>query len=101
MKVNAENKSKEIFRGSCAQITTNGKHPFGAPFGSDKYKDGYLASKVDEWVTELGVLLENVKTHLQAAFSDFTTEFWHKLYAYHLGSINKTSTNRPSLSLKK
>ena len=39
---------QSLFGGSGVQITTDWKRHLGASLGSDKYKDEYLASKVDE-----------------------------------------------------
>ena len=42
-----EDKAKEIFGGSGAQITTDGKRRLGASLGSNNYKDEHPASKVN------------------------------------------------------
>ena len=64
--------------------------------GSDKYKDEYLASKVDEWVRELEVLLEITKTQLQAVYCGFITGFCHKITNY-MRSIKGASAKLRSI----
>ena len=82
VKVNAENKTKEIFSGRGVQITTNRKLHVVASLESDKYKDEYLASKVNEWVKDLGILLDIAKTQPQAAHSALIARFLHKVTHY-------------------
>ena len=82
VKVNADNKTKKIFSGGGVQITTNRKLYLVASLESDKYKDEYLAFKVNEWVKGLGILLDIAKTQPQAAYSALIARFLHKLTHY-------------------
>ena len=52
VEVNTEDKATEIFGGRGAQITIDGKRDLEASLRSERFKDEYLASKVDEWVRD-------------------------------------------------
>lgn len=41
--------------------------------GSDKYRNKYIASKVNEWVKDLRILPDIANTQPQAAYSVFVT----------------------------
>lgn len=62
VKINGEDRAKKIFGGRGVQITTDVERHLGASLRLDKYNDEYLASKVNEWVKEIGILLKIVKT---------------------------------------
>ena len=70
-------KANEIFGGSAIQITTDEKRHLEASLGSDKYKDEYVAFKVDWMGQELDILLEIAKTQPQSAYSFF----YHRIQA--------------------
>ena len=75
IKPEVQGKAKTIFQESGVQITTEGKRHLGALLGSAKYKEEYLFSNVDEWITQLWVLSQIARIQPQAAYSAFITGF--------------------------
>ena len=69
IKPEIEGKAKTIFQGSDVQITTEGKHHLGASLGYTKYKEEYLSSKVNEWITQSWILSQIARTQPQTAYS--------------------------------
>ena len=59
--------------------------------GSTKYKEEYLSSKVDEWIAQLRILSQIVRTQPQAAYSAFNTGFQHKI-SFYMRTISGAST---------
>ena len=88
IKHEVEGEGKTIFQGSGVQITTEEKHRLGASLRSTKYKEEYLSSKVNKWITQLRILSQIARTQAQAAHSAFITGFRHLfVHAYDLQCI--------------
>ena len=73
------------------QIITEGKRHLGASLGSTKYKEEYLSSKVDEWITQPRILSQIAKIQPQAAYSVFITVFQCKI-SFYMRTISSAST---------
>ena len=79
--------AKKVFEGSEIVVTKEGERHLGAVIGTDRFKEQYVAGKVEEWVKEIKVLSEYAKTQPQAAYAAYTYGVKHK-WNYTLRTIN-------------
>ena len=62
----------KIFKGTGVQITTEGQSYLGAAIGSTSFKNEYVSTKVQQWVSELEKLAEIAKMEPQLAYAAYT-----------------------------
>ena len=67
-----------IFRGSGIQITTEGNKQLGAVVGSNEFKKRFVASKIEQWTSEVRVLTDIARYEPHAAFAAFTHGLKHR-----------------------
>ncbi|KAG0724864.1 hypothetical protein GWK47_039737 [Chionoecetes opilio] len=67
-----------LFDGSEAIVTKDGQRHLGAVIGTEEFKVKYVGEKVSEWVKEVDVLSDMVKTEQHAAYSAFTHGLQHR-----------------------
>ena len=65
------NYAKELFEGTCLNITTAGKRHLGAAAGSEDFRKEYATKKVNEWVSEIEKLSKYAESQPHAAFAAY------------------------------
>ena len=83
--------TKELFKDSPINITTEGKRHLGASIGTDQFKDEYMKEKVEKWCKEINILSDIAKSQPHAAFSAFIHGEQHK-FTYFLRTIADISS---------
>ena len=71
-------KAMETFGESGVTITTEGERHMGAVIGSEKYKEQYVANKIDKWIKDIEILAEIAEDEPQAAYASFTKAISHR-----------------------
>ena len=72
-------KVESIFFGNKLMLTTEGRKYLGGSFGIGKFKDLYITTKVNEWISQLELLSKIAATEPQFAYCAFTASFKHKV----------------------
>ena len=72
--------------GKKVNITTEGKHHFGAVIGYQEYKDRYCTDKVQRWKGEIEILADIAKIQTHAAYIAFTKAYKSK-FTYFMRTI--------------
>ena len=67
-----------VFDGSSVKITHEGQKHLGAMIGEVKFKEKYVADKVEKWVKELKTLSKIAETQPQAAYVAFIVGYRQK-----------------------
>ena len=84
MKEESLTQSKEIFKDTNVNITTEGQKYLGGFIGSDTGKIQHIQTKVDKWIQKIECLSVIAKFEPQAAYTAaFVSGLKHKL-TYHL-----------------
>ena len=78
VKPEKKEEAEEVFRGSGVKITTEGERHMGAAIGSERFKEIYVKTKVDKWVTDIEELSEIAKDEPQSVYSSFTKAISHR-----------------------
>ena len=78
--------AKNMFSGTCVNVTSAGKRHLGAVIGSQQYKDEYVNELVTRWTKELKVLSQIAEIQPQAAYSAYVHGFRGK-FTYFLRTI--------------
>ena len=73
-----EEKAKRIFGGTEVKITCEGERHMGAVIGSSKFKESYVAGKVQKWTQDIVELTKIAKDEPQAVYSSFTKAIAHR-----------------------
>ena len=79
-------KARQIFADTKVKITVEGKKHLGAAIGSEKYREEFIAQKIDTWINELKILSEIALTAPQEAYTCFTAGYKHK-FSYYMRTI--------------
>ena len=67
------------FRKSWIKVTTVGRRYLGGSLGTQKFKDLYIKTKVNEWISQLELLAKIAVIEPQSAYCAFTAGFKHKV----------------------
>ena len=67
-----EKEAQMIFKGTGIKITTEGQRYLGSAVGSASFKNNYVSTKVDQWISELEKLTEIAKSEPQLAYIAYT-----------------------------
>jgi len=71
-----------IFKDTGVKITKEGKRHLGATIGTNEYRDEYIQEKIDQWRSELIMLVEIAKIEPQAAYSCYVAGYKNKFTHY-------------------
>ena len=105
--------TKELFKDSPINITTDGKRHLGASIGTDTFKDDYMREKVEKWCKKINILSEIAKSQPHAAFSAYTftvsstsshissARLPISHHAYNRSTMQSTTTSSPLCSVEK
>ena len=77
-------KAVELFEGTGINITTEGQKYLGGFIGTDTAVSKYVDELVDDWNTQLDVLVDIAKSEPQAAYAAFTSGLSHTYNFQHL-----------------
>ena len=75
----ASEKVESVFFGTKIKITTRVQIYLGESVGTRKFKDLYITTKDNEWITLLELLSKIAAAELQSAYYAFTVGFKHKV----------------------
>ena len=64
--------TKQVLNVTDINITSDGRHHFGLPLGTQKYTNQFIAKKVEQWCTELRSLSNIVESQQHAAYAALT-----------------------------
>ena len=78
VKPEKESSAKEMFAGTCINITTEGLKYLGAAQGSRSYLEQYEGGKVEDWMGEVTRLAEFARSQPQASYAAFTFRLRHR-----------------------
>ena len=76
----------KIFENSGVKITAQGKRHLGAVVGTNKFKNDFVKSQVDQWCDQIRKLATIAETQPQSAYSAFTTGLRHR-YSFFMRTI--------------
>ena len=80
----------KVFRDTRIKITIEGHKMLGAACGKRSLVDGYVASKIKEWDSEIKILSEVVEMYPHAVYTVFTRAFVSK-WQYLMRTIGDTA----------
>ena len=92
VKENEIERAKEIFHETGLNITTHGQKYLGGFLGTEEAINEYVNELVDDWVSQLDVLVQIAKSEPQAAYTGFTSGFKHKM-TYYIRTIPNIASN--------
>ena len=72
IKPEREQATREVFRDTAINVSTEGHKHLGAALGSRSFLEEYFGEKVDEWVNEVTKLADFAKSQPQACYAAFT-----------------------------
>ena len=83
-------RAEEIFQGTNINITTDGQKYLGGFLGTEEAVEKYVKDLVEDWISQLDVLVEIARSEPQAAYTAFTSGFRHKM-TYYIRTIPNIS----------
>ena len=75
VKEHIEPEAKDLFSDTNISITSYGRPYLGAPLGSQSYKEEFVRSKVDGWVSHVQSLSQVAMSQPHATYAAFTHGF--------------------------
>ena len=75
-----ENKLEKAVRmsgGTNVQISTEDNQHLGALIGTEKNNKNHINDKISEWMKEINMLTDITTTYLQAAYTNYVTNYQH------------------------
>ena len=94
----ASEKVESVFFGTKIKITTEGRRYFGGSLGTQMFKDLYIKTKVNEWITQSKLLSKIAATEPQSAYCECTAGFKHKV-TYTMRTIPVSANIYRSLTI--
>ena len=78
--------ANSVFKDTGVKITKEGKRHLGAAIGTNDYREEYIREKIDNWRSELKILVEIANTEPQAAYSCYVAGYKNK-FTYYMRTV--------------